>query len=304
MDLYYAIKYAIDIKGNDILMDDNLINILNDFKAYVEVPASKYLIKSMLNEGVMAKLLMERQQSTDIKFLLSSYKNDLTEIYGFKIDLAEYVINSIAYALGWINETPSFNKNKVKSINDVSLNETLSEFFDDGQHLLFKQIPITGDIHKFINQLTNVGYSLIEPYSNVYHAATLLGSFAGNNNCTIAALGTPKSSIAYAVMIFFQEHHIWYTLKDQYMLIKNQLSKKYGAPQSYENFMDPYLEGDGMELTALWSDHCTYLSVFNVDNGKITVSMSKEAKVLISYQDQINNEIKEIELISIADDDF
>ena len=68
--------------------------------------------------------------------------------------------------------------------------------------------------------------------------------------------------------------------------------------------MDPYYEGDGSELTALYSDHCTWMSIFKTAKGTISVSMTSESKVLITYQDKINQEIREQEASSIADDDL
>ena len=94
------------------------------------------------------------------------------------------------------------------------------------------------------------------------------------------------------------------TLKDEYEKVKAQLTRKYGTPESYEYFLDPYYEGDGSELTALYSSHCKYLSVFKTNVGQIIVNMTSDAKVTIAYQDTINNSIKDAENESIADDDL
>ena len=305
MELYYALKKVVELQSEDILKDVKLINILGDFKAYDDIPSSKYILKYMVSEGLMANLLYEYQSQNDVNTLLDSHKTLLSDTYGYKESLADYVMRSIAYALGWISEIPSESKSNDIAINSKAVSApSIPQIIDDGKHLLFKQFPINGDVNAFIQNLVQSGYCLSEPYNYTYHAASLTGSFAGNNDCTIAVIGTPKTHIACCVMIFMQEHHIWYTLKDQYEKIKNQLKKKYGTPESYEFFSEPYYEGDGSELTALWSDHCTYLSNFSTENGRVGVSMSKEAKVLIIYQDNINCEIQESENASIADDDL
>ena len=105
-------------------------------------------------------------------------------------------------------------------------------------------------------------------------------------------------------MVFFQPHQIWYSIKDKYEKIKNQLTKKYGKPESHEFFSDPYYEGDGYELQALSNEHCTWMSLFRTPIGSVSVSMSSESKVLVIYQDKINQEIRESEQNSIADDDL
>ncbi len=304
MELYYAIKSVIDLQGRDSLKNVNVINILGDFKAYEEFPASRNLIKNMVNEGLMEKMLIEFSGSSNIRQFLTTYKSALSDTLGFNTSLADYVINCLAYALGWINEVPSFNKGCINNDNNIYHNNNYDEFVNDGQHILFKQIPITGDVNSFVDRLSSKGYTLIEPYNYVYNVASLSGTFAGNHDCSIAVVATPKSHITCGVMIFLQEHRIWHSLKDEYIKIKNQLSKKYGTPQSYEYFSEPYYEGDNSELTALWCDHCTYLSLFEVPNGRISLSMTKEAKVMICYHDKINNDIKEMEESSLADDDF
>jgi hypothetical protein len=302
MELFNALKKVVDLQTQDILKDIKLINILSDFKAYDEYPPSKYLLKYMISEGLMANLLFEYQSSSDVEILLSSHSKLLSDTYGFKENLSDYVIRCIAYSLGWINDIPTIIAPSSSETNKIEIQE--EPIVDDGKHLLFKQFPITGDVKKFIQSLISSGYTMVEPYNYTYSAASLRGSFAGNNDCSIVVLGTPKSHITCCVMVFLQEHHIWYTIKDQYEKIKSQLTKKYGTPESYEYFMDPYYEGDGSELTALFSDHCTYLSMFNTSNGKITVSMTSEAKVMIAYQDKINIEIKDSESNSLAHDDL
>lgn len=304
MELFKALKTAVNLQGNDILKDSRLINILSDFNAYEEIPATKFLLKILINEGLMAKLQVEHNSITDISTFIDTNREILSDIYGFKDNVSEYVLNCLAYAQGWIDEIPSLANVSYDKLPNSSQSKEVEVTIDDGKHLLFKQFPITGDVNALIKQLCSSGYTISEPYDYVYNAASLIGSFAGNNDCHVAVIGTPKSHLACCVMVFLQEHHIWYTIKDQYEKIKNQLSKKYGTPETYEYFMDPYYEGDGSELTALFSDHCTWMSIFNTPKGTISVSMTSESKVLIAYQDKINQEIKEQEASSIAADDL
>ena len=305
MELFNALRKIIELKTDVILKDEKLINILSDFKAFDDFPSSKYLMKYMIKEGLMSNFLFEYDSQKDIELLLLSHINLLSGTYGYKEDLSDYVIRSIAYGVGWTDVLPTIKHctSPTKEVDGTTSNN-IETIIDDGKHLLFKQFPISGDVNSFIQNLMSVGYTLKEPYNFTYNAASLNGSFAGNHDCSIIVLGTPKTHITYCVMIFLKEHHIWYSIKSEYMKIKDQLTKKYGTPQSYEYFSDPYYEGDGSELTALFSEHCTYLSIFEVTNGKITVSMTSDAKVLISYQDTINYEIKDFENNSIADDDL
>lgn len=305
MELFLALKKVVELQSEDILKDVKLINILSDFKAYDDMPSSKYLLKYMINEGLMANLLYEYQSQDDVNTFLGSHKTLLSDTYGYKESLADYVVRCLAYALGWISDIPSIsNMNDSLNIPNTTPVNSSPQIIDDGNHLLFKQFPINGDVNSFIQCLTNGGYTISESYNYTYHAASLKGSFAGKTDCSIAVIGTPKTHIVCSVMVFMQEHHIWSSIKSQYEELKNQLSRKYGNPVSYEYFSDPYFEGDGYELTALGCDHCTYLSMFETTNGKISVSMSSGAKVMIVYQDKTNCEIRDKETNSIANDDL
>lgn len=304
MELYKALKTVIDLQGPEILKDQRLINILGDFKAYEEAPAAKFLLKSIINEGLITKILVDYSSATDASVVISTNRRLLSNTYGFKEKIADYVLKCLAFAQGLIYEVPSLSSTAMEELSDIESSNYPETIENDGKHLLFKQFPITGDVNSFINLLLKNGYSLAEPYNYTYNAASLMGSFAGNSDCQIGVIGTPKSHIACTVMIFLQEHHIWYSIKDQYEKIKNQLIKKYGSPESHEYFLDPYYEGDGSELTALYSQHCAFISTFDTPNGKVSVSMTGDAKVLIAYQDKINNELKDKEENSIADDDL
>ena len=265
MELYNALKKVVELQTEDILKDVKLINILSDFKAYDDMPSSKYLLKYMVNEGLMANLLYEYQPQNDVNTFLDSHKTLLSDTYGYKENLADYVVRCLAYALGWTTDIPSIsnmNDNPYLS-NNVDTDNLSPQIIDDGKHLLFKQFPITGDVNTFIQSLLSVGYSITESYNYTYNAASLIGTFAGNNDCSIAVIGTPRTHITCSVMVFFKSHNIWYSIKDEYEKLKKQLSKKYGNPTSYEYFSEPYYEGDGYELTALSCDHCTYMSIFN-----------------------------------------
>lgn len=305
MELFNALKKVVELQTEDILKDVKLINILSDFKAYDDMPSSKYLLKYMISEGLMANLLYEYQSQDDLNILLNSQILLLSNTYGYKESLADYVVRSLAYALGWTYEVPSIsNMNESSNLTNTSPTPSSPQIIDDGKHLLFKQFPITGDVNSFIQALSSSGYKLEEPYSYTYHAAALSGPFAGHNDCSVLVVGTPKTHLTYAVMVYLQEHHIWHTIKSEYEQIKSQLTKKYGNPESYEFFSDPYYEGDGSELTALFSDHCTWRSYFKTSNGTISVSMTNNYKVLILYQDKINYDIREKEASSIANEDL
>jgi hypothetical protein len=78
--------------------------------------------------------------------------------------------------------------------------------------------------------------------------------------------------------------------ENEFGIDTNKLANQWAYTFSHTE-MSPYYEGDGSELTALYSDHCTWMSIFKTAKGTISVSMTSESKVLITYQDKINQEI-------------
>ena len=89
MELYNALKKVVELQSEEILKDVKLINILSDFRAYDDMPSSKYLLKFMISEGLMANLLYEYQSQNDVNTLLNSHKTLLSDTYGYKECLAD-----------------------------------------------------------------------------------------------------------------------------------------------------------------------------------------------------------------------
>lgn len=305
MELYNALKKVVELQSEDILKDIKLINILSDFKAYDEMPPSKYLLKYMINEGVMANLLYDYKTQTEVSLLLSKHTKLLSDTYGYKEDLAGYVLNCIAFSLGWIYDTPSLNIKPQNGTTDKSNVPSTLQVIDDGHtHLTFRQLPITGDINTFINNLESLGYTVELPFTNEYNVAVLKGKFAGINDCKVIAVATPLTKIVCRVVVSLPEQQVWFKLKSDYNEFKEKLTKKYGKPQSYEFFTDPYYEGDGYEMSALSSEKCNFSSYFDDKDGTIVVRLNTEGCVGIVYEDKYNSSIGESERNNIANDDL
>ena len=309
MELHNALKTIIEQQGNEILKDYRLVNILSDFNAYGDVPASKFLIKNMINEGVMAKLMSEHMSPVDVETKLASHRLILSDTYGFKEDLVDYVLSCLAYAIGWTTAIPSlgmlktgFSGNSIKEGNGMPLQPT-----DDGKpHLLFKQYPITGDINIFIKQLESIGFIVEEPFSTYYNYGVMRGKFAGVNNCVLDVVATPISHTACRVIVEFPPKHTWDDLKAQYEEFKTRLSKKYGSPNGYEYFSDPYYEGDGNEMVALGDEKCSYCSYFRAEfnDGIIALYLSPDCQTCIAYEDTVNTDIAGKENEQLAENDL
>ena len=102
MPLHQALRYVIDAEGQEIIKEVRLINILDDFKAYESIPASKYILRAIIVEKYCDKLLDLGVWNTQAERLIDKF----TSITGFIPQNVNVIFNAIAYGLGWIAELP------------------------------------------------------------------------------------------------------------------------------------------------------------------------------------------------------
>ena len=160
------------------------------------------------------------------------------------------------------------------------------------EHMTFKGIPMDGNLTSFVSQLKANGYTELLTQED---AVVLSGNFAGKDDCTVYVLGTNRGELVWKVVVKFPECVSWYSLKSEYNTFKTSYTNKYGAPESYEYFSDPYYEGDGYELQALRLEKCRYVSYFTTSLGIIMLEIGDDKCVTVVYEDAINVELKKSE---------
>lgn len=300
MELKDALRKLLLSRGSQVLDDIRLANMLADFKAYEEQPAVRYLIKTCLSEGLMQDIINIYNEGETATAKLDALSNNLNKTFGFRRDIATFFTESLKGAFGWQYDLSPINI--PEESNKLSLESNSDE--DDDGHLKFMRLPINGKANSYMQKLVNKGLVLAQPYSNIEHNGVLTGPFAGFNNCTIVVGGSSVSDTAWRVIVVLPTSQSWYTLKGQYEDYKEKLTKKYGAPKSYEFFQDPYYEGDGDELTALFAKKCTWSSFFQIEEGFVVIEICDANCVRIIYEDKINSDLQEKEVNDIASDDL
>lgn len=174
-----------------------------------------------------------------------------------------------------------------------SINELVSKLKEKGvSHLRFKDIPISGNINSFVDELKKQEYKILKMSQE---SAILSGRFTGEN-AYILVQATPKS--VYGVTVMFDEKETWKSIKSQYDNYKILLTKKYGEPiESQEKFDSDIVENTETELYALKEERYNYYSFFKVNDGDGTIklSISPNAQLVINYVDTINFLIAGIE---------
>lgn len=294
-----AILSVVELKDVSILKDSLVINLLSDYSGFSEHPSSKNIFKNVISEGIIDKILFEHSHQLGLSEHSQNYVNELYEKFGFRKDVATYVINSIIVGLGYEIK----NDNIVEVVEDIqSVEENIPvPSSSNSIHLTFRDIEINGPAKVISENLKKLGYVVEGTMDDGY---ILTGSFAGVRDCTIYVVESEYTHETYRIMIAFPERQQWYQLEPEYMKLKNMFTQKYGEPDSNEFFLDPYEDGDGYEMTALSSGNCIYNSTFNTDKGSIRILLAEHGQVLVSYEDLINMEIHDIENDSTAFDDI
>ena len=150
----------------------------------------------------------------------------------------------------------------------------------------FDGIKIEGSKSTFIKAMSDKGYSVKEDKGNIV-------TFNGNSthkSLEILAVMTPTSQLVWKLDIFLPKETSWYSIKAQYNNYLSTLTEKYGSPdKTYGFFSDPYVEGDGYEMTALSVEKCTYMALWN--SSGLLLAISKYSQVEISYENLTNSDL-------------
>lgn len=120
MKLKYALKSIVEEEGIEILNDIRIINILSDYKSFDEIPASKHIIKLLIVDEYMKRIIgsegASQRESIYHQFVTSS---------GFQAEYVTFVFNCIIFALGYqdssINDTDDLSPSEIKrrSLEDI-----------------------------------------------------------------------------------------------------------------------------------------------------------------------------------------
>ena len=229
MNLQQAIGHISESKGKSALKKENILEILENYGAFNEGKAFKFIFKTIISEGVIDIIISGNSDCDEIISILS-------DNYGFENGLSKSVVLQI---INGLNATDA-NEPKV----DIPV-------CDDGSRLTFKGVPICGHIDTVRQKLEGLGYTFAGYFEN---GVMLNGEFAGKSGCEIYIIGSVCTQEAWKIIVYFPEHKNWYSLKNEYFEYKQRFVNKYGKPDSYEYFEDPYEEGDGYELSALYNE--------------------------------------------------
>lgn len=288
MTLSQAIKSLVETKGVSILTSPMALNILSDYNAFSEHPSSKNILKNVISEGYLEKIAFFYDNQLPLGDAPQTYLSEMFMKLGFRQDVSAFVLNSILDALGYgMALTVVSNEFDDNLIELTSLGNS-SIIPNSGNHFEFKGVTINGSKDEVADSLQKQGYEFVDGGED---GILLNGKFAGIDNCQILVNASQHTHQTYSVSVFTPEALTWWSVKADYDRIKEMLRKKYGRPSSStEFFSNPYVEGDGYELTALSTGNAMFVTSFSSKDGDITLHITQRAQLFISYKDKINGE--------------
>ena len=267
MELSEAIKSLIEGQGIQALNCPRSLNILQDYKAFVNYPASKTVIRVVLEEGIGKRIVSEYNKGGNLTDLAFRSVPILSVNYGFREDIAIDTLNSILIGLGETNLlSPIPDSSMPNRQSNTSTSQPLALEKTGGEnHLLFKGIPITGSVSEIQYSLVKDGF--IDPikWDNYLR---MEGAFAGYSPVYIYLYYPNVANRIYHIEVCFGDK-IQFQKEDIFENIKHNLIKKYGNYQIDKT-------GD---------------LIFLLVNGYISLHLCNTTGVWLFYTDKLNYEM-------------
>lgn len=99
MELHQALKDIISQRGKGLLENPQIINYLLDYRCFVDKPATKLILRDIINSGYAGEILSLDTNIPAWQTKFKHYVHEFIDSCGYKEELATYVFESIAFAL-------------------------------------------------------------------------------------------------------------------------------------------------------------------------------------------------------------
>lgn len=236
----FALRQVVKHGGETSLSATQLFNALSDYGAFVGSPILKFVVKTLLMDGVwneIIELYIEREFS-------ENKANRIREVIKYKYGFSDSILNLIFHAIFNIDDWDNLN-------NPTDLPNVLH--FDD--------VPIGGTSYQFRKKLIQKGYKWDEELQ------CLIGTFNDIPNCHIFF---NESCSEYPV--YFVKVNLPQSIKEEEakILVKKLLVKEQSHTRVMIQNDDPYSEYKPIHCKR--NHDSTYRIIFsNVSNYGIMI---------------------------------
>lgn len=288
MELHLALKQIIDTEGKSVLKEQRLINILSDLQAYESIPASKFIITSMINHDYMSEILKISKWGVESNQL----KNSFVKSTGFNEHYVDIIWNSFAYSLGYIDIFDNNSETKIVSTTqDLSNSNKMKRFF---------QFKYDKNINNMVDEMCSNGFVVKNRQGDF--EITMEGILC-DELCEINAYSNLETHSTSMINIKF---NLIYDVETQFENILSYFIKEYGEPNESSGILPltSFFDVDGVSiiLSKSYEKDDEIFAIFNFEESskdriEANSSDSYGVKRLLNFinDSDINNLVEDLE---------
>ena len=167
--------------------------------------------------------------------------------------------------------------------------------FAQTDHLKFKGVTIDGTLNQFVATMQNAGFTKLGQDGK---AVILEGDFAGYKDCYIVVSTLDNKDLVNQIAVKFNSHNDWRSLENNYLNLKELLTKKYGVPfGAVEEFQNKYVDDDNDKYHEVIMNRCNFRTEWKTELGNIILAITFQrgigCYVVLGYVDKANDAIIE-----------
>lgn len=157
----------------------------------------------------------------------------------------------------------------------------------------FDGIYVGGSLETLISKYKAKGYI----FDKYHEWGAMMQGKVGDKPIELFIFVTPKTKVVCKVTIYLPKKSTWWSIKDDYETNLDMFKSKYGTPDySFTDFLNPYYEGDGYEMSALELEKVNYAAYwFDKSNANVSVEISKFKQICVTYENVANMKIRKRE---------
>ncbi len=160
--------------------------------------------------------------------------------------------------------------------------------FAQNKHAEFDGVEM-GNITEVMNALKAKGYAITNSSSTV---ALLEGEYY-DNDVTVTIFGSKKTKQVYSIWVEFPVENKWNNLKKTYFWIKGLLTDEYKNGRVLSE--DLWGVKEGGEMLAVKQGKARFMTIIDIPNGEIEISITDECMVRVMYADTENKKLEKLE---------
>ena len=142
--------------------------------------------------------------------------------------------------------------------------------------LTFNKVEIKGTADEMTTALSRKGFKYEETNDGV---PLVIGKFAGYSDVEVNIIPGEDGQVC-AISAEIPPRLSWVKLENDYSSIKGMLVKQFGKPSEVvEEFKDGPFEESSEKLVSLIKNRCTYRSVFESEEGKVTLMLKHQGPI-------------------------